>query len=194
MKNLILASESRYKQQLLARLRLPFVSLSPSVDETPLPGESAQNLAQRLAKSKAEAGAYTQSGANSIIISSDQTAVIETVLLDKPGNHEQASKQLKRISGRQVSFLTGLCVIDTASNQIWLDCIPFQVCMRRLSDEQIERYLLQEKPYDCVGSFKSEAYGITLFESMQGDDPTALIGLPLIRLIEFLNRAGISLP
>lgn len=194
MKTLILASESRYKQQLFERLKLPYSTIAPSVNETPLPGETAQNLVHRLAEAKARAVASQYAADGSIIISSDQTAVAKGTILAKPGNHERALKQLRHIRGQKVSFWTGLYVMDTVTSNIWFDCIPYDVHIRPLSDAQIERYLWEEKPYDCVGSFKSEAYGVTLFESMQGEDPTALIGLPLIRLTEFLNKAGILLP
>lgn len=192
MPRLILASSSPYRRQLLERLALPFETRSPDIDETPMEGESPRALVQRLAREKARAVAAGFDDA--LVIGSDQVAVLQGKILGKPGSHENALAQLRRCSGRAVMFQTGLCLIDTASGVEQLECVPFEVRFRALSEPQIERYLQQEKPYDSAGSFKSEGLGIALFESMYGDDPTALVGLPLIRLTRMLDNAGVELP
>jgi len=130
----------------------------------------------------------------SLIIGSDQVAVADDKILCKPGNHENAIAQLKKISGKSIVFLTGLCIINTANDKRQKDCISYTVHFRDLTDDEIERYLLQEKPYDCAGSFKSEAYGVSLMQRMEGNDPTSLIGLPLIRLSEMLRNEGLNVP
>ena len=130
----------------------------------------------------------------SLIIGSDQVAVADDKILSKPGNHENAIAQLKKISGKSIVFLTGLCIINTANEKRQKDCISYTVHFRDLTDDEIERYLLQEKPYDCAGSFKSEAYGVSLMQRMEGNDPTSLIGLPLIRLSEMLRNEGLNVP
>jgi len=130
----------------------------------------------------------------SLIIGSDQVAVADDKILSKPGNHENAIAQLKKISGKSIVFLTGLCIINTANDKRQKDCISYTVHFRDLTDDEIERYLLQEKPYDCAGSFKSEAYGVSLMQRMEGNDPTSLIGLPLIRLSEMLRNEGLNVP
>ena len=171
---------------------MPFDWLAPEVDETPLAGESAPDLVRRLSKAKAVAGAQQRD--NALVIGSDQVAVIGDEILGKSGNHECATAQLRKLSGKRVSFLTGLCLRDTADGQVQLDVIPFHVTFRHLTDGQIERYLRHDQPYDCAGSFRSEGQGIALFERMEGDDPTALMGLPLIRLTEMLGVAGVLVP
>jgi len=130
----------------------------------------------------------------SLIIGSDQVAVADDKILSKPGNHENAIAQLKKTSGKSIVFLTGLCIINTANDKRQKDCISYTVHFRDLTDDEIERYLLQEKPYDCAGSFKSEAYGVSLMQRMEGNDPTSLIGLPLIRLSEMLRNEGLNVP
>ena len=189
---LVLASTSPFRKQLLQRLGLVFETLSPEVDETALQGESAEALVKRLSEAKARAGARQYPDA--LIIGSDQVAVCAGDVLGKPGNHENARRQLVRLAGHRVSFLTGLCLYDAASGRLELDLVPYHVTFRDLTDQQIERYLGAEQPYNCAGSFKSEGLGISLFESMQGEDPNALIGLPLIRLVSWLNQAGIAVP
>jgi septum formation protein len=189
---LVLASTSPFRKALLQRLGLVFETLSPQVDETPLQGESATAMVKRLSEAKARAGA--QQYADALIIGSDQVAVCEGDVLGKPGNHENAHRQLARLAGHRVSFLTGLCLYDASTDEIKLDLVPYHVNFRALTDQQIERYLKAEQPYNCAGSFKSEGLGISLFESMQGEDPNALIGLPLIRLVSWLNEAGIDVP
>jgi len=162
------------------------------VDETRRDGESPNDLVIRLSEAKARAGA--EGFPDALIIGSDQVAVCGEDVLGKPGNHDKACEQLTRLAGQQVSFLTGLCLLDTASGSLRLEMVPFDVHFRALSEAQIERYLRYEQPYNCAGSFKSEGLGISLFESMRGDDPNALIGLPLIRLVSWLNEAGIAVP
>ena len=188
---LVLASTSPFRRELLQRLGIPFTTAAPDVDESPLPGEAADELVRLLSASKARAVGRTHAG---LIIGSDQVATIGETILGKPGNHERAFEQLQQLTGRTVIFHTGLCLLDTAQDIQQLDVIPFTVEFRQLSTTQIERYLRREQPYNCAGSFKSEALGITLFRRMSGDDPTALIGLPLIRLTDMLAAAGVTLP
>ena len=191
-RTLVLASTSPFRKELLERLNIPFETFSPDVDETRRDGESPNDLVVRLSEAKARAGAGAFPDA--LIIGSDQVAVCGEDVLGKPGNHDKACEQLTRLAGQQVSFLTGLCLLDTASGSLRLEMVPFHVHFRTLGEAQIERYLRYEQPYNCAGSFKSEGLGISLFESMRGDDPNALIGLPLIRLVSWLNEAGIAVP
>jgi len=188
---LVLASSSPYRKQLLDRLGLAFSTVSPDIDETALPGETPDALVERLAEQKARAVGELHQG---LIIGSDQVATIDDDILGKPGNHEKAVAQLTRLSGNRVTFHTGLCLLDTAHHEAQIDVVPFTVQFRELSAAQIERYLHAEQPYNCAGSFKSEGLGITLFEKLLGEDPTALVGLPLVKLTEMLSRAGIDLP
>ena len=189
---LVLASTSPYRKQLLDRLHLSYQTVSPLVDETARFGEPAQALVKRLAKAKAcSVAAHFP---NALIIGSDQVAVLphqshrQGEILGKPGNHPAAVTQLRRASGQRVDFFTGLCVYNTQTQKSHHTVVPYHVTFRNLSDELIERYLLREKPYNCAGSFKSEGLGIALFKRMQGKDPTALIGLPLIALRRLLQR------
>lgn len=191
-KTLILASTSPYRRQLLERLKLPFIVASPKINETPLPGETPHELVLRLSESKAHAVATQHS--SGLIIGSDQTAVLNGEILGKPGNRRNALAQLEKCSGNSVIFHTGLCLLEAGSGRARLDDILFEVKFRALTHSQIERYVDSEQPFDCAGSFKAESLGITLFEYMRGDDPTALIGLPLIRLTQMLTAAGITLP
>jgi MAF protein len=186
-----LASTSPFRKELLSRLGIAFTTLAPDVDESRVSGESAGELVRRLAEAKARGIGATHRG---LIIGSDQVATVDDEILGKPGDHAQALRQLQRLSGRPVNFLTGLCLLNSASGDMQLDVVPFRVHFRSLDSAQIERYLQHDRPYNCAGSFKSEGLGITLFERMHGDDPTALIGLPLIRLTEMLGAAGIILP
>lgn len=188
----VLGSTSPFRRELLARLGLPFAVDSPDVDESRLPGESPEALVQRLAQLKARAVAARHPEA--LIIGSDQVACIDGEILGKPGSHERAGEQLRLAAGKRVSFYTGLALYNAADDRMQVLCEPFQVHFRPLSTEQIERYLLAERPYNCAGSFKSEGLGITLFQRLEGDDPNALIGLPLIRLVEMLGREGVVLP
>lgn len=191
-KALILGSSSPYRKILLERFRLDFTTESPEIDERPLADETPEELVLRLSLEKAKSIAKNQD--NTLIIGSDQCSILDGVIRGKPGNHENAVKQLSESSGKRVSFLTGLCLYDSEDHSWQLDLIPFHVDFRELSDKEIENYLLADKPYNCAGSFKSEGLGISLFKRMQGDDPTALIGLPLIRLSEMLRNKGVAIP
>ncbi|MBI2379187.1 MAG: septum formation inhibitor Maf [Gammaproteobacteria bacterium] len=190
MPRLVLASSSPYRRALLAKLGLPFEYASPDVDETPLPGESPESLVLRLAQAKARALAprYT----DALLIGSDQVAVLDGQILGKPGSHDAARVQLMAASGRSLRFLTGLCVYNAAAQGGNALVEPFTVHFRELSDNQIENYLRREQPYDCAGSFKSEGLGIALFEALEGNDPNALVGLPLIRLVDLLALEGVN--
>ena len=176
----------------MQRLKIPFKSASPNVDESQIEGESPPELVLRLAETKARAIAATHP--DSLIIASDQVAVADNEILTKPGNHENAKIQLKKMSGTLIVFLTSLCVINSTSNRIQNDCVSYTVHFRDLAEDEIERYLLKETPYDCAGSFKSEGYGISLIQGMEGKDPTSLIGLPLIRLAEMLRNENQRIP
>jgi MAF protein len=189
---LVLGSTSPFRRQLLERLGVAFETASPEVDESCLPREHPQDLVRRLALAKAQAVAATHP--HSLVIGSDQVACVDGSILGKPGTHQRARCQLQRASGKRVSFFTGLCLLNTDSAKFQLVCEPFHVYFRQLRPEQIERYLSREKPYNCAGSFKSEGLGIALFERMEGDDPNALVGLPLIRLISMLAVEGIEIP
>lgn len=189
---LVLASASPYRKELLGRLQLRFVCHSPVVDESPLTGEPVKSLVERLAILKARAAATHYPAA--IIIGSDQAAVLNNEILNKPGSHDQARDQLRKLSGQEIVFNTGLCVLNTGSGGVQSACISCAVRFRTLTAPEIERYLTREQPYDCAGSFKSEGLGISLLESLHGDDPTALIGLPLIRLSQMLRNEGFDLP
>lgn len=189
--NLILGSSSIYRQQLLQRLQIPFETVSPHIDETPLLGEEPEATALRLSENKAREVAKTFPQA--LIISSDQVAVLGDVHLGKPLNHENAVKQLQLASGKEVIFYTALCLLNANTNQIQARVIPYHVKFRQLSVQQIENYLVKEQPYHCAGSAKSEGLGIVLIERMTGDDPNALIGLPLIALTEMLACEGIEI-
>ena len=185
---LVLASTSPFRKALLEKLHIPFETASPDVDESILPGESPEQLVARLSEAKAKAVAKNFTDA--LIIGSDQVAVVDGQVLTKPGSHEKAVAQLKRASGKRVSFLTGLCLYNCQSKRSQVDVVPFNVIFRTLKDHQIEHYLTKEQPYNCAGSFKSEGLGIALFERLEGDDPNTLIGLPLIRLIRMLECEG----
>jgi len=187
---LILGSTSRYRRELLERLRLPFTVESPGVDETPLAGEGPAAMALRLALAKAHAVARLHPDA--VVIGSDQVADLDGEAVGKPGTHERAVEQLRSMSGRSVVFQTAVAVVCAASGFADSALAQVRVRFRTLSDAQIERYLRLEQPYDCAGSAKSEALGIALLESIESDDPTALIGLPLIRTCALLRAAGID--
>lgn len=188
---LLLASSSPYRRQLLERLGLPFTHASPDIDETPHPGEPPEALAVRLAADKANALATRFPGR--IIIGSDQVAALpDGTLLNKPGNHAAASAQLARSSGQTVRFYTGLAVLDTRDDRLHSHCEPFDAHFRTLTHEEIEHYLRAEQPYDCAGSFKMEGLGIALFRALEGRDPNSLIGLPLIALIDILRDIGLN--
>ncbi|MDE3208349.1 MAG: septum formation protein Maf, partial [Pseudomonadota bacterium] len=172
------------------RLGIPYTAVSPHVDETPRSDEKAADTAKRLALSKARAVAKTYP--ESLIIGSDQVALLEGELLGKPHTHEKAVLQLQKMRGKTVVFHTALCLLDAKKNEYTLEDVPTQLLFRNLSNEQIENYLRREQPYDCAGSAKSEGLGIALIQSMQGEDPNALIGLPLIKLVSMLEQHGLK--
>jgi septum formation protein len=187
---LILASTSRYRRELLQRLRLPFDVVSPGVDEAALAGEALAALALRLALAKARAVAA--SAADAVVIGSDQVAELDGQAIGKPGSYERAVEQLKRMSGQRVVFHTAVAVVrrDRGFERALL--APVSVVFRHLGSDEIERYLQLDTPYDCAGSAKSEALGVALLERIDSDDPTALIGLPLIRTCALLREAGLD--
>lgn len=187
---LILASTSPYRRDLLTRLGLPFEAIGPHIDETRHEGEAAQDMVLRLAREKARAVAEQHPEA--WVIGSDQCAVLGTTILGKPGTHERAFGQLRAASGQSVVFHTGLCLMNLDHGFARTVEVPFSVRFRDLGDAEIQHYLAREKPYDCAGSFKSEGLGIALFDALEGSDPTALIGLPLISLCGLLREAGLD--
>ena len=189
---LILGSTSRYRRELLQRLHLPFEVVAPDVDETPFPGEAPSALALRLALAKAHAVA--QRHPNAVVIGSDQVADLAGEPLGKPGTHERAVAQLQRMRGQTVVFQTALAVVCLATGFAQQDLAPVRVRFRDLSDAEIDRYLRIEQPYDCAGSAKSEGLGIALLDAIDSDDPTALVGLPLIRTCRLLRAAGVAVP
>jgi septum formation protein len=188
---LILGSTSRYRHALLSRLQLPFDVVAPDVDETPGPGESPCALAQRLALAKAHAVA--QQHPQAVVIGSDQVADLAGEPLGKPGTHKRAVEQLQRMRGHSVVFQTAVAVVCQATGFEAMELAPVRVRFRSLSDAEIETYLRLETPYDCAGSAKSEGLGIALLEAIDNDDPTALVGLPLIRTCRMLRAAGLPL-
>ena len=188
---LVLASTSRYRRELLSRLRLPFTTFSADVDETPLPAEAPEATALRLAVAKARAA--QRSFPQALIIGSDQVADLDGVRLDKPGSREGAREQLLHASGREVVFHTALALLRAASGETLTANVPTRVRFRAVTPAQIDAYLELEQPFDCAGSAKSEALGIVLLEHIAGDDPTALIGLPLIALTSMLAQFGVDI-
>lgn len=187
---LILASSSIYRQELLARFNIPFEAISPDIDETPLPNEHPADTALRLAQAKARKVAETHPDA--LIIGCDQVATLGNTQLGKPLTHENAVKQLQAMRGNVVIFHSALCLYNASNQHMQADIVPYEVKFRALTDAQIERYLALDKPYHCAGSAKSESLGIALMEYMRGDDPNALIGLPLIRLSQMLETQGVN--
>ncbi len=185
-RRLVLASTSRYRRELLARLGLPFEVAAPQADESPLPGESPADLALRLAVLKAR----SVRAETAVVIGSDQAAALEGRLIGKPGGHEAAVRQLRELSGKAADFQTAVAVLDSASHSVESRVVACRVTFRTLDDERIERYLRREQPYDCAGSAKAEGLGIALIARIDTEDPTSLIGLPLIALTELLERAG----
>jgi septum formation protein len=188
--NLVLASTSRYRRELLSRLHMPFEVASPDVDETPLPGESPSQTALRLSVLKAQAVA--KQFPDALIIGSDQVLMLDAEQLGKPGNYENALAQLKKMQGKAMVFHTALTLLNSRTGQAQTRDVPTVVHIRKLSDAQIEAYLRKEEPYDCAGSAKSESLGIALMERMDSPDPTALIGLPLMALTEMLLNEGVD--
>lgn len=190
-RKLILGSTSAYRRELLGRLGVPFAVESPHVDETPLPGEQPAALAQRLALAKAHAVA--QRFPDCVVIGSDQVADLDGQALGKPGTHERAVAQLRQMRGKTVVFQTAVAVVCLETGFSQQSLAPIEVLFRNLDDTEIENYLQLEQPYDCAGSAKSEGLGITLLDAINSDDPTALVGLPLIRTSRMLRAAGITL-
>ncbi len=189
-RRLLLASTSAFRRELLARLQLPFQVVAPKTDEAPQQGEPPTDLVARLAESKA--GSVAAREPKTLVIGSDQVAVLDAEIVGKPGNHERAVAQLVRASGRTVDFYTGLCLFDSDSGRRQVEVVSFKVVFRPLTPAQVERYLRREQPYQCAGSIKSEGLGIVLFERLEGEDPSSLIGLPLIRLVRMLEAEGIQ--
>ncbi|MEN8174271.1 MAG: nucleoside triphosphate pyrophosphatase [Pseudomonadota bacterium] len=189
-RRLVLASTSPFRRELLGRLGLPFEVAAPNVDERRQEGESPQQMVTRLAELKARAVADRFT--DGVIVGSDQVACIGDAILGKPRTRDKAIEQLQRVSGKAVTFYTGLCVLDVPSGRSHVLCEPFRVQFRPLETETITAYLDREEPYNCAGSFKSEGLGVALFERLEGDDPNALVGLPLIRLVDLLGEVGIK--
>ena len=189
---IILASSSPYRKELLKRLDITFTTVSPEVNERYFQNELISDYVLRLAKTKAES--IVSKNDSSLIIAADQALQCDKKILGKPGNYNKAKEQLIFMSNRSLTFYTGLCLINTETKIIEEDVVSFRVDFRKLTESEIENYLVKEKPYDCVGSFKSEKLGISLLKKMNGDDPTALIGLPLIRLCKMLRNQGVDIP
>ncbi|MDC9715216.1 MAG: Maf family protein [Gammaproteobacteria bacterium] len=188
--SLILASSSIFRKQLLDKLGVEFDTVSPEIDESRKNGETPEQLVFRLAREKAFEVAKTHSG---LIIASDQVATLADEILGKPHTHENATKQLEQSSGNSVTFFTSLALLNTNTDKIQTIVETTKVVFKVLSDKQIESYLQKERPYNCAGSFKSEALGISLFERIEGDDPNTLIGLPLIQLVKMLENEGLNI-
>lgn len=189
-KTIVLASSSPFRRELLDKLGFAYRSKKPDVDETPFPDEAPNELVARLAESKARA--VMQQFPNALIIGSDQVAVLDGEILGKPGTKSRAFEQLKKASGRCMTFLTGLSLLDSETGIAQTEVVPFDVHFRKLTDSMIDRYLEREQPFNCAGSFKSEGLGIVLFDKLDGEDPNTLIGLPLIRLTRLLEKAGVE--
>ena len=187
-RHLVLASTSPYRRALLERLGLPFEVVAPKCDEAPLPNEAPQETASRLAVLKARSLGHP----NALVIGSDQVAVSDGTRLDKPGDHATATRQLRALSGKSADFHTAVALLDSKSGNLQQRVVRCRVVFRSLDDGMIERYLRREQPYDCAGSAKIEGLGIALVERIHTEDPTALIGLPLIALTEMLERAGLA--
>lgn len=189
--NLILASSSPYRKELLERLQIPFSVVVPDINETPLPDERPEQTAFRLAQEKARK--IGQEHPSALIIGCDQVATLDNLQLGKPITHDNAVKQLRMMRGRVVTFHSALCLFNSATQAMQAEVVRYEVKFRSLTDQQIEGYLLKEQPYHCAGSAKSEGLGIVLIEWMRGDDPNALIGLPLIALTSMLGNEGVAL-
>ncbi len=192
-RNIILASSSPYRRELLTRLGLEFSTHSPDIDESVLEGESAENLVLRLSETKARAVAAAVGDQNALVIGSDQVADHDGNIVGKPANHEEAVAQLEFASGRTVRLCTGLVLLNTTNGNTQRACEHFEVTFRKINSDTIERYLDFDKPYNCCGSLRAEGAGISLLESLRGDDPNTLIGLPLIRLSRMLESEGVRL-
>jgi septum formation protein len=187
---LILASSSIYRRDLLQKLQLPFTSIAPKIDETPLADEKPHETALRLAQEKARK--IGSEYPHALVIGCDQVATLDGEQLGKPGNHQNATEQLKKMRGREVKFHSALCLFNAATGSMQAEVVPYLVRFRDLTDAQIENYLSKEQPYQCAGSAKSESLGIALIERMIGEDPNALIGLPLIKLVAMLHNEGVD--
>jgi MAF protein len=192
MTPLVLASSSPYRRELLSRLQLPFTWSAPAIDENRKINEDAETLVRRLAQEKARALAGTHP--QHLIIGSDQVALLNGQIIGKPHDFTRAHAQLTAASGAAVTFLTGLALFNSDTNNWQIDCIPFTVHFRQLSDASISRYLAAEQPFDCAGSFKAEGLGVSLFSRTEGTDATSLVGLPLIRLVDMLINEGVQIP
>ena len=190
MPQLILASTSPYRRELLKKLQLPFECAAPAVDELPLPSEPPRQLVLRLAQAKAKA--LAERYPNHLIIGSDQVCVLDGKITGKPHTEENARQQLRKASGHVVTFYTGLALYNSANGHLQTECEPFDVHFRQLSDAEIANYIKKEQPLNCAGSFKSEGLGITLFDRLEGRDPNTLIGLPLIALTKMLRHEGMN--
>lgn len=187
---LVLASTSPYRRELLARLQLPFQVADPRIDETPLPGETARQTSWRLSRAKAQAAA--QQHPDALIIGSDQVAMLDEQQLGKPHTHTNAVRQLTSMRGKTVHFHTALTLLNARTGNVQTEVAVNSVTFRQLSDQQIEHYLTKEQPYNCAGSAKSEGLGIALISQMEGADPNALIGLPMILLVDMLSNEGVQ--
>lgn len=190
--NIILASTSVFRKNLLEKLRLTFTTAKPDIDETPLSNESVKEMVRRLSLQKAQEIAKQNTA--KIIIASDQTAVFNDRPIGKPHNYQNAVKQLNQFSGQTIIFYTGLAIIDQSNQKIYQEMEETKVSFRKLSETDIHNYLMLEEPYQCAGSFKSEGLGISLFKSIQTEDPNALIGLPLIKLVSIFKEIGLQIP
>ncbi|MBN47676.1 MULTISPECIES: Maf family protein [unclassified Methylophaga] len=190
MQTLILGSSSPFRAELLAKLHLKFITVSPDIDESPLANENPEQLVKRLAEAKARK--IAEHYPDSLIIGSDQVAVLNKQIMGKPGNHTKATEQLCAAAGNKVIFITGLALYNAATDKMQSLVDYYEVIFRNLTAEQIDFYLQTEQPYQCAGSFKSEGFGISLFQELRGQDPNSLIGLPLIRLIELLANEGVD--
>lgn len=187
---IVLASTSIYRGELLSTLQIPFQVAAPNVDETPLPGEDAKQTSIRLSQLKAQAVAHNHP--NALIIGSDQVALLDGQQLGKPLTHDNAVRQLRAMRGKTITFYTALTLLNARNGTMQMDLAETQVSFRQLSDDEIERYLVKEQPYHCAGSAKSEGLGIALISRIEGDDPNALIGLPLISLVTMLKNQGVN--
>ncbi len=187
-RQLVLASTSTFRRDLLNRLGISFETANPQTDESPLSGESPENMALRLSEAKARA--VSPLFPDALIIGSDQVAILDGRVYGKPGTHDNAVRQLQTMRGKTVNFYTGLCVLDARTGKAQVRGVPTLVTFRDLTDQEIENYLRREQPYNCAGAAKSEGLGIAIIARMQGDDPNALIGLPLIALCDLLQEAG----
>ncbi|MCA1923793.1 Maf family protein [Buttiauxella noackiae] len=188
MTQIVLASTSPYRRELLEKLGMPFITAAPLVDETPIPGEDARQLVMRLAQAKAQA--LSMQYPNHLIIGSDQVCVLDGKIVGKPHTEEKAVEQLLIARNSVVTFYTGLALYNSAAGNLQVICEPFDVHFRHLSEQEIRNYVYKEQPLQCAGSFKSEGLGITLFERLSGKDPNTLVGLPLISLCEMLCNEG----